>query len=157
MILTDYYKAVQVAKSETRFDVNASTSSYDYYERLLLNKRGYNVGGLSFHFAKVPEPFNLRKKDKPDMAITKTENISSVFVPNVALPFGYGDNKNTNDAILIIFQQDKNGKIKSIELYVSRGQKHNQLNLYRLLVSGELDEEMEELRKRSKDKPLPNL
>jgi hypothetical protein len=156
MLITDYYKAIQIAKSQTRFDVKASSESYQKYEDFMKNQIGFNKGGLSFHFSKIPDSFNMRAKDKPDMAITKTENISSVFMPNPKLPFGHGDNKDTNDAILIILSKGENGGVNQIEIFVCRGQKHNQLNLYRLLVDGDLDEEIEKFRREAKDKPLPN-
>lgn len=155
MLINDYYRAVQVAKSQTRFDVDKSSESYQRYETFMKNQIGFNKGGLSFHFSKVPESFNMRAKDKPDMAITKTENISSVFMPNPKLLFGHGDNKDTNDAILIILGKGENGGVNQIEIFVCRGQKHNQLNLYRLLVDGDLDEEIEKFRREAKDKPLP--
>ena len=155
MLITDYYRAVQIAKSQTRFDVDKSSESYQRYETFMLNQIGFNKGGLSFHFSKVPDSFNMRAKDKPDMAITKTENISSVFMPNPKLQFAHGDNKDTNDAILIILGKGENGGINQIEIFVCRGQKHNQLNLYRLLVDGDLDEEIEKFRREAKDKPLP--
>lgn len=156
MLITDYYKAVQIAKSKTRFDVKASSESYQKYEDFMKNQIGFNKGGLSFHFSKIPDSFNMRAKDKPDMAITKTENISSVFMPNPKLPFGHGDNKDTNDAILIILGNGENGGVNQIEIFVCRGQKHHQVNLYRLLCDGDLDEEIEHFRKNAKDKPLPN-
>lgn len=154
MIFTDYYRAVKTT-GKSRYDVNLSTESYPRYESFLLNKIGYNKGGLSFHYSKAPDKFNLRQKDKPDMAITKTENISSVFVPNPKLSFAYGDNKETNDCILILTKKGENGFVNEIEIFVARGQKHNSLNLYRMLVEGDLDEEIEALRKRAIEKPLP--
>lgn len=155
MILTDYYRAVQVAKSHTRFDVDLSTESYPRYESFMLNKIGFNKGGLSFHFSKVPDTFNMRQKDKPDMAITRTENISSVFVPNPKLSVAYGDNKETNDCILILIQKGENDFVNEIEIFVARGQKHNSLNLYRMLVDGDLDSEIVILRKQAIAKTLP--
>jgi hypothetical protein len=155
MILTDYYRAVQIAKSQTRFDVDLSTESYLRYEIFLKNQIGFNKGGLSFHFSKVPDNFKLRAKDKPDMAITRTENISSVFVPNPKLSVAYGDNKETNDCILILDKKGENGFVHEIEIFVARGQKHNSLNLYRMLVDGDLDNEMEALRQKAVTKTLP--
>jgi hypothetical protein len=160
MILTDYYQAVQIAKSQTRFDVEASSESYPNYENLMRNHIGFNKGGLSFHFAKVPENFKMREKDKPDMAITRKENISSVFVPNLStskpsITFGYGDNKGTNDAILVVMHNNELGFVYGIEIFIARGQKHNQLNLYRLMVDGDLDFEMDKFRNEANKKVLP--
>jgi hypothetical protein len=160
MILTDYYKAVQIAKSQTRFDVEASSENYPNFESLMRNQIGFNKGGLSFHFSKVPEHFKMREKDKPDMAITRKENISSVFVPkikelNQSITFGFGDNKGTNDAILIEMHTNDLGFVYGIEIFVARGQKHNQLNLYRLMVDGDLDFEMDKFRNEAKKKVLP--
>ncbi len=162
MILTDYYQTVQIAKSQTRFDVEASSESYPLYESLMRNQIGFNKGGLSFHFTKVPEQFKMREKDKPDMAITRKENISSVFVPkinesNPSITFGYGDNKGSNDAILIVMHNNDLGFVFGIEIFVARGQKHNQLNLYRLMIDGDLDFEMDKFRNEVIKKILPKL
>ncbi len=160
MILTDYYQTVQIAKSQTRFDVEASSESYPLYESLMRNQIGFNKGGLSFHYTKVPERFNMRQKDKPDMAISKGENISSVFVPkinelNPDITFGHGDNNGTNDAIMIVEHKNDLGKVFGIEIFISRGQKNHQLNLYRLMNDGDLDFEMDKFRNEAKKKVLP--
>jgi hypothetical protein len=155
MLITDYYRAVKIAKSPTRFDIDTSTEGYKKYEDSMKNDKGFNKGGLSFHFSKAPDNFKYRAKDKPDMAITKSENISGVFTPNAKLSFAHGDNKDTNDAILIILGKGEDGGVNQIEIFVCRGQKHNQRNLYFLMVDGELDEEMEYFRKKSKPKELP--
>ena len=145
MILTDYYKAerLQELKAKYRYEVTQSTMEYDRFQLLLINKRNPNPGGWSFNF--VPRPKKWAGEETPDMAITKgSENISSVYIPDPAEPFGYGDIKGTNDACLIIFNKDHKEKgITSIEVFIARGQKHNKKNLFYELVDGELDHEIE--------------
>jgi hypothetical protein len=134
-IITDYYQFRQFpeSKSKYRIDCVESTNSYMPFE-ILRNKKGE----LFFYFSKVPNNFSKKAKLNAEMSISKTNNISSVFVPDVSLPFAYGDNRNTTDAILIIFSDNN----KTIELFICRGQKFNQRQLYFMLVDGELHEDI---------------
>ena len=151
MILTDYYKGekLQENKAQYRFEVTQSTSEYDLLQRLLVNKRKTNIGGLSFNF--VPRSTRWGGGEVPDNAITKgSDNITSVYIPDPSLPHGYGDIKGTNDACLVVFNRDfKENGITTIELFIARGQKHNRKNLLYELVDGELDHELEFLRTHS--------
>jgi hypothetical protein len=143
MILTDLYKGEHLPDAaKSRYDITASTQGYEPFENLLKNRKK----GLSFYFGDVPDRWHFSSKDKPDKAISKSDNISSVFVPDVTLPFAFGDVKGTQDAILIIYSKDW----QTIEIFISRGQKNNRRNLYTLLCDGEMDHEIETLRNRAK-------
>ena len=143
MIFTDYYKGEKLpGNAKTRYDVTASTGSYEYFETKLKTK----TGRLAFYFGDVPDRFRFAWKDKPDKAITKGDNISSVFVPDVTLLFGFGDINHTSEAILLIFSNDW----QVIEIFIARGQRNNRRNLYNLLCDGELDHEIDILRNRAK-------
>lgn len=143
MILTDYYKGEHLPDAaKTRYDVTASSGSYEHFETKLKTKKG----GLSFYFGDVPDRFRFSGKDKPDKAITKGDNISSVFVPDITLPFAFGDVNHTTDAILLIFSNDW----QVIEIFIARGQRNNRRNLYHLLCDNELESEIETLRSRAK-------
>jgi len=143
MILTDYYKGEHLPDAaKTRYDVTASTGNYEPFQTKLKNKKN----GLQFYFGDVPDRFRFSGKDKPDKAITKGDNISSVFVPDVKLPFGFGDINHTTDAILLIFSNDW----QVIEIFIARGQRNNRRNLYHLLCDNELESEIEILRNQAK-------
>lgn len=143
MILTDYYKGEHLPDAaKTRFDVTASTGNYEPFQTKLKNRKN----GLQFYFGDVPDRFRFSGKDKPDKAITKGDNISSVFVPDVTLPFAFGDVNHTTDAILLIFSNDW----QVIEIFIARGQRNNRRNLYHLLCDGELESEIETLRSHAK-------
>ena len=92
MILTDYYHAQKLTGAESRFDITHSSQSYELFESLLINKRKFNVGGLSFNY--VPRPASFKGIDgrKTEMAITKGNvNISSIHVPDLQnIQIGYG-------------------------------------------------------------------
>lgn len=150
MILTDYYRGERLPgnTTKTRYDITRSTGGYDIFETMLKNKK---AGGQSFHLVDTPANFKFSSKDRPDKAITKTVNISSVFVPDVALPFGFGDVKNTTDAIVLIFTPDW----QVIEIFISRGQRNNKRNLYHSLCDGDIDHEIEAMRNQAKDHELP--
>lgn len=141
-ILTDYYRMEHLpgTKSKSRMDCTLSTKSYPELEALR-NK----AGKLFFYFHDVPEHFNARAKRKADKAITKTKSISSVYIPEITLPLGYGDIKSTQDALVFVFSED----FTQMDIFISRGQRNNRIALYNLLADGELDEEIEEMKKKA--------
>jgi hypothetical protein len=142
MILTDYYKFEHLpdTKSKTRIDCTASTKSYPEFETLR-NK----VGQLFVYLGNVPDTFGGNVHRKADKAITKTKNISSVFVPNIESCLAYGDVKGTQDAILIITDKD----YTQVEIFTARGQRNNRNQLFDLLSDGELENETMTLRKQA--------
>jgi len=142
MILTDYYNFGKLPeqKSKMRMDCISSTKGYPVFEALR-NK----AGSLFVYFGDVPTSFGGDIKRKADKAITKTTNISSVFVPDVEKLLGFGDVKSTQDAILIVF----NCNYSQMEIFVARGQKNNCRQLYNLLADGELDTEIASLKKQA--------
>lgn len=161
MILTDYYRFERIAtKSKLRMDCTASTRSYDPLEEKRATKANKatekrdatNVGDLVIYFGDVPTHFGGDVHRKADKSITiKSENLSSVYVPDVRKNIGYGDFKRTSDALLFVFHglKSPNGVLEAgavIEIFVARGQRNNRVGLFNLLESGELDDEMEGLR-----------
>ncbi|KAA6319780.1 hypothetical protein EZS27_030364 [termite gut metagenome] len=139
MILTDYYKFEHLpdTKSKMRMDCTASTKSYQEFETLRNKKEE-----LFVYLGNVPDNFGGSVHRKADKAITKTKNISSVFVPDIESGFAYGDVKGTQDAILIITNKD----YTPIEIFVARGQRNNRIQLFNLFSDGELDNEIVELK-----------
>ena len=145
MNLTDYYKGQRLAEAQSRFDVTVSTGGYEFFERLLINKLKFNVGGLSFNF--VPRPDKWSGK-KTDYAITKgSHNITSVKRPDIETPFAYGDINGSMDGIIIIFNSDfKETGINTIEIFIARGLRNDTNSLWDLFTDGELSHEVEALR-----------
>ncbi len=143
MLLTDYYyfKHLPDSKSKSRYDCVNSTANYIPLESLR-NK----AGDLFIYYSDVPECFNQRAKNKADKIISKTKSISSIFVPDVTLPYAYGDIQGTSDGLLIV----SNPNYSVLELFIARGQKNNKRNLYTLLADGELIDEIEYFRESSK-------
>lgn len=142
MILTDYYKFDRLSdcKAKTRLDCTLSTKSYPEFEAMR-NK----AGQLFMYLGNVPERFNADAKRRADMALSKTKNISSVFVTDVTLPLAYGDVSGTNDALLFVFNTD----FTAFDLFIARGQKNNRGALYNLLADNELNHEIEILKQRA--------
>lgn len=148
MILTDYYKGEHLAgNAKTRLDIAASTGNYEPFEQKLWNKKGEQF----FYLTDAPDRFRFARKDRPDKAISRTDNISSLFVPDPAQPFAFGDIKGTQDAALFVIGEGW----AVLEIFIARGQRNSRNNLYHLLCDGELDHELEALRKRAKDQELP--
>ena len=140
MIFTDYYKFEHLpdCKAVMRRDCVCSTQSYPDFE-CLRNKQG----NLFVYFGNVPPSF----KDgiKTDKAITKTRNITKVYVPDVTQNSAFGDYN--EDAFLIINNPD----YSVIEIFVARGYKNQRLNIWQNFIVGEYDFEMENLRKQATD------
>ena len=148
MILTDYYRFEKLSnqRSKLRIDCTASTVSYDPLEALR-NKEGdlFLYIGDNIHT-------KAGKERKADLALSRTAHISSVYNPDLNLPYWYGDMRGTTDAFLFVHHNTEfiNGGIQVgavIELFVARGQRNNRNQLYNALCDEELDEEMDALRK----------
>jgi hypothetical protein len=120
-----------------RRDCTASTQNYNEFETLR-NKRGE----LFVYFGNVPDSFKANVKRKADKAITHGKNISSVFVPDITLPYAYGDVKGTMDCILIV----NNADYTTLEIFVARGHKNHRLNLWQMFSGGDFDNEISKLR-----------
>lgn len=141
MLITDYYR-FQKGEGKARFDEIASTKQYIPFNELR-NKQGK----LFIYF--TPYQKNNAKASPhrlPDYQISKQFNISGVFGLTYNSCFGYGDIRGTQDALLFIFNKD----LTCMEIFIARGQKINRLNLYTLLVEGELVEELNIMRERGK-------
>jgi hypothetical protein len=145
MILTDYYKAEKMTAAKSRLDVTHSTGEHDMMESLLINKRSFNVGGLSMNLVQRPDRWGGRGLD---LAITKgSTNLTSIKRPDPTISAGFGDLAGTRDAVIILFSEDyQETGIQSIELFVGRGLKHDANNLFALFTDGELDTEIQDLK-----------
>jgi hypothetical protein len=155
MILTDYYKGNKLTNAQSRFDVTASSCSYDFFESLLINKQKFNVGGLSLNLCQRPDRWN---GSKTDYAITKgSSNITSVKRPDIESKYSFGDINGTNDGCIIIFNDDfKANGVSEIEVVIARGCKNDTVPLWNLLIDGDLDQELELLRKSAVTKNVTN-
>ena len=135
MILTDYYLMKEIKRLKShRFDCTASTGGYDPFEAIAARSKDKR---FFFYYNGVPDTFSARAQRKADRVITNSQNISSVYIPDLkGNPLkGYGDVKGTSDALLFLFADD----YKQIELFVARGFKNNVKNLCTLFVDGELE------------------
>jgi hypothetical protein len=153
MILTDYYKGQKLTVGNSRFDITASTGEYDLFETLLINKIKFNIGGLSFNCGQRPEKWGGKKTDT---AITKgSHNVTSLKRPDLETPFAYGDVHGSNDGVIIVFNPDyKETGITTIELFIARGLRNDTGTLWELFTDGELNHEIEALRKKSVTKKV---
>lgn len=162
-ILTDYYRFERVAtKAKTRLDCTSSTESYpEFEEKRATKKRGAtNIGDLVIYYGGVPDRFGGDVHRKADKSITiKGKNLSSVYIPDPACDFGFGDVSGTADALLFAFHDLEvvNGSIAEgavMEMFIARGKSKDRVPLYNLLIDGELDEEMAALRKQAVTKSV---
>lgn len=144
MILTDYYKMQEIiVRKSHRFDCVASTHSYNPFEQMGQRAKAKR---FFFYYTEVPDKFNVDALRKADRAISNGDNISSVFVPDLNTPCkAFGDVKGTNDALLFLFTDD----YRQVEVFVARGYKYNSGNLCRLFLDGEMDDEIDELRRQA--------
>ena len=154
--ITDYYKGEKLTDAKSRFDITSSTGEYDYFESLLINKRTFNIGGLSIYLTGRPEDW---KGKKTDLALTKGKhNITSVKRPNIETNIAYGDINNTNDGCIIVVNTDfKEVGIMAIEIFIARGLRNDTNSLWDLFTDGELSHEVEAIRKRAVTKKVTDL
>lgn len=163
MILTDLYRFEKKAGtiSKLRVDCTASTKSYEPMESKRATKQlrhtdkrdGCNVGDLFVYFGDVPEQFGGDARRKADRALTKSKNISSIYVPDPQSNLAYGDMKGTADALLFVFHDAEvtDGRLNEgavIEVFVARGLAKDRMTLYHELADGLLDDEIAALRER---------
>ncbi len=148
MIFSDYYKFEKLTEAKSRFDCTASTGEYDLFENLLINKRGFNIGGLSLNYTPQPETHRGHRVDS--ILCKGSHSITKVIRPDPESPVSYGDVYRSNDACIILLNSDyrENG-VNSIEVLVARGSRNDKVQLYHLFVDGELQHEFEDLRKRA--------
>ncbi len=153
MILTDYYKGEKLTDAKSRFDIVASSGEYDLFESLLINKRGFNIGGLSLNLVSRPERW---KSKNASLAICKgSDNISSLIRPDLNLNFAFGDIKNKSDAVVFIFNPDwKETGINTLEIFIARGLKNDVISLWNLLIDEEIKEEIEYFRNKAVTKKV---
>lgn len=144
MILTDYYKFEKRdgQRSKLRIDCTASTGGYNPFERMR------NKFGILFVYIGD----NRHTRSGCDLMISHEKHISSIYCPSPDSPLWYGDFKDTADALLLVPENVRfvNGAIQVggiVEVFVARGQRANRLCLYEMASGGELDGEMEALRK----------
>lgn len=163
MILTDLYRFERKpgTVSKLRIDCTASTKSYDPLENKRATKQlrrtdkrdGCSVGDLFVYFGDVPEQFGGDARRKADKALTKTKNISSIYVPDPQSSYAYGDMKGTADALLFVFHNAgvTDGRLNDgavVEIFVARGLAKDRMALYNELADGLLDDEITALRER---------
>ncbi len=148
MIFNDYYKAEKLTEVACRYDITYSTGSYDLFEALFINKRKFNVSGLSFNYVDRPHQWKGDEARKAEKAIAKGNvNVSSVFVPDLQKHnIGFGDVNGTHDALIIYFTPD----YSVIELFIARGYINDIQALYSQVKDGDLNDEMQTLRESAK-------
>ncbi len=156
MILTDYYQCKKLTEAKSRFDVIEATGEYDFFENLLINKRAFNVGGLSLNLVERPDKWSGKATD---LALTKgSSNITSIKRPNIETNIGFGDIKGSNDGCIIVFNSDfAEAGIQTIEIYIARGLKNDTTALWQLFTDGELLHEVEVLKKKTVTKIVTNV
>lgn len=162
--LTSFYRFERKAqKAKTRLDCTASTHSYPLFENNAATtaRKGTeksdatNIGDIIVYYNNTPGHFKCKDVRRADKCLSiKGRNCSSVYVPYITKNIGYGDVKDTADAIIFVFSEWKtiNGVIQPggiLEVFIARGQSNNVHALYQLALNGELNEEMNELRKRA--------
>jgi len=155
MIFTDYYKGQKLTEAKSRYDITSSSESYDYFESLLINKRGFNIGGLSFNCITRPDRW---KPKKTDLALTKgSSNITSIKRPDIETNIAFGDINGSNDACIILFNTDfKSVGITTIEIIIARGLRNDTNSLWDLFTDGELNNDLELLRQKAVTKNVTN-
>jgi len=165
---TDLYIFKRIdTTAKTRLDCVASTKSYTRFEekrarqckRANVRTGAIIAGGLIARYQNKPKYLKAQRQRQGDSSIAMgNEHISSIFEPDPKAGAGWGDVKNTADALLVIYHDFEliNGaapKGAVIELFVARGQSRNAENILFGFIDGLYDEELEALRKRATPDP----
>ena len=138
----------EAQKSRMRIDCTASTRSYGPLENMR------NRAGILCLYIGDNTHTRPGQERRSDLALSKTAHISSIYTPDIGLPFWYGDFHKTADAALFVCSGVRfvDGAIQPgsvVEVLVARGQRSHRQGLYNMLCDGELSDEVEELRKRA--------
>ena len=147
MILNDYYRFEKLPnqKSKMRLDCTLCTRSYNPFERLRKADKMVVYIGANTHT-------RAGEKRKSDLAMTNVVHITSIYTPEIEQPYWYGDVD--GDALMMVHHDFKtiDGRVADgsiVEVFIARGQKHNVGALFTLMCDGELDAEMDRLRKQA--------
>ncbi len=138
MTLLDVYcrfERLDKSRSKTRFDLVACNEIYEPLQR---------QGKPWVYLISVPEHIEGNQKRKSEICLTGGDGkyVSGVFIPDIQRSgIGYGDIKGTTDAALFVIRENR------LEILIAKGKKNTAFALYQLLVDGELDSEIEALRK----------
>ncbi len=148
MMVTDYYKMEErrLCKRTRRLDCVASTGEYEPFEDIA--RRCKDEPKRFYFYVKNTEHIKADVRRRASISITNGKHhITSIFVNDlVEHPLmGYGDTRGTDDALLFLLSEDG----KRMEVFVARGQKGRQVDLWRLLVDGDLNEKMDALREKA--------
>ena len=122
-------------RSKTRLDLVACNEIYDPLQR---------QGKVWVYLISVPEQIEGNQKRKSEICLTGGDGkyVSGVFIPDIQRSgMGYGDINGTTDAALFVIGEN------SLEILIAKGKKNTAFALYQLLADGELDSEIEALRK----------
>lgn len=165
MYLTDYYRFEHlVGTAKTRLDCTTSTGSYEEFEirRCRRATKSTKPGDLVIYCTDVlrNDNFNADAKRRADRNLTiGSKNISSIYTFDPDPKEGFGDFKDTQDALIFAFKgfsmigiAEAAGVV--IEVYVARGLKNSARQLFTMLENGDLENDMRELQERARpDKP----
>lgn len=141
-IIKAAYLATKTPEKKVRYDIQAKWGEYPMFSEVLLNKRGFNKGGLSLNYGPRPDKFKCSPSRAADKCISRNGNISSVYFPIPELPYAWGDIHNpktkkvTQDALLFIFSPDE----REIIIFVIEGERSRATLHYQSLCDGLLDD-----------------
>ena len=164
MRLVDYYRFEKVETiTKTTMRCVASTKSYDTWERQRKMKSikatkqhgAINEGDLLIRLTRT-DYINARPERKTDLALLMGDaHVTSIYRPDPNSDFGFGDIRNSKDAIITKFCDLSivNGAIgmdSIIEIFIARGKGGKDgIRLWEMACNGELDDEFDKLRSKA--------
>lgn len=162
MIATDYYlfRRLPETKSKLKFQLIGSTKSYEPLEALRATKKfkesatrdGIEIGDLFVYIGKGEDVVKEKKADRvPEWSMTKTDNITGIFIPDPNKPLGYGDMIDTRDLFLFKLHNWRTlGDIfvdgATLEVFVIRNGLNQRVAIYDMFIDGQLDDDIAMLR-----------
>jgi hypothetical protein len=143
ILFTDYYRGEKLCTTaKDRYDITHKKGAHETFETQLLNKRKFNVKGLSFNYGKF-EYGKSKLERKPNMSISRNGHISGVFVPDLEnTKIAFGDIIHTEDGIILLINED----YSVIEIFIARGKLRDIKHIYNEVKNGEYNHEIETMR-----------
>ena len=141
MILDCYYRFEQLPdSSKTRRDLIDYTNEYPPLHR------SNTEGEVWIYITSAWAFVDAHEERQAEKAISSREgSVSSIYHPDPQYPrLGVGDVKGTEDALLFRFDSTDQ---KKLDIFVAKGKKSFKAQLFQWLRDGELDEEIERLKR----------
>lgn len=163
-----YYKLEKLAQhASTRTDCIASTKDYMPFEtrratkpnRQTAKRDATSFGQLVIYYGTRPERYSKGTHIADRSLTIKGKNLSSVYMPDPTEGIGYGDVKDTSDALVVRFSaQPVNNALPYgtiMELFIFEGAAMDRQQVFEAFKAGKLNAEITAAQQRAREEETP--